>query len=76
MINGRFDPIFPVEGSQVPFFDHLGTADAHKKRVLYDCGHKLPIDACVDEVDRWLQLEFPRRETAQLVSPAGQEDSP
>jgi cephalosporin-C deacetylase-like acetyl esterase len=76
MISGRFDPIFPVEGSQVPFFAHLGTPDTHKKRVLYNCGHDLPIDVCVAEVDRWLQLEFPPRERAQPISPTGQEDSP
>ena len=63
MINGRFDPIFPVEGGQLPFFNHLGTPPAQKRHVLYDRGHNLPIDKCVAEVDRWLQLAFPPSET-------------
>ena len=39
MVNGKLDAIFPVELSQKPFFNSLGTPPAHKKHVLYPGGH-------------------------------------
>ena len=39
MLNGRDDFLFPVETSQKPLFEALGTKEPDKKHVLYDGGH-------------------------------------
>jgi formylglycine-generating enzyme required for sulfatase activity/dienelactone hydrolase len=41
MINGKHDHIFPVESSQKPFFEFLGTRDEDKKHILYPGAHGL-----------------------------------
>jgi len=41
MINGKHDYIFPVESSQKPFFEFLGTRDEDKKHILYPGAHGL-----------------------------------
>jgi formylglycine-generating enzyme required for sulfatase activity/dienelactone hydrolase len=41
MVNGEHDMNFPVEASQKPMFDLLGTPPEHKKHVLYPGGHGL-----------------------------------
>jgi len=42
MLNGRFDAIEPVEHSQRPMFDALGTAKELKKWIVYEDGHAMP----------------------------------
>ena len=55
MINGRYDPAFPHEHSQRPLFELLGTADAHKRMVMYDDGHfRLPETLVSREIAIWL----------------------
>ena len=39
MINGRYDIIFPVDVSQVPFLELLGTPSEGKTHLLFDSGH-------------------------------------
>jgi dienelactone hydrolase len=39
MLNGRYDDLFPLQSSQLPLFQRLGTIDRDKKHVLYDGGH-------------------------------------
>jgi dipeptidyl aminopeptidase/acylaminoacyl peptidase len=39
MLNGRDDFYFPLETSQIPLFEALGTPQTDKRRVLYDGGH-------------------------------------
>jgi hypothetical protein len=39
MLNGRDDFFFPLESSQTPLFQALGTPAKDKRRVLYDGGH-------------------------------------
>jgi formylglycine-generating enzyme required for sulfatase activity/predicted Ser/Thr protein kinase len=39
MLNGKFDPILPVESHQLPFFRLLGTPEQDKKHVLFDSAH-------------------------------------
>ena len=41
MVNGRYDFGFPVNLSQIPLFNALGTPDSDKKHVLFDLGHGL-----------------------------------
>ena len=39
MVNGRYDFTFPVDVSQVPLFENLGTAADQKEHLLFDRGH-------------------------------------
>ena len=49
MLNGSHDYIFPVETTQRPFFDLLGTSPADKRHVTFDAGH-IVFNAYPDEV--------------------------
>ena len=54
MLNGRHDFIYPVETSQLPMFDRLGTAADQKRHVLFDTGHSVPRVEGIKEVLNWL----------------------
>lgn len=61
MLNGRYDSFFPVETSQKPFFDNLGTPAADRKHVITDANHfvlsyeaNLAIRESLDWLDRYL----------------------
>jgi dienelactone hydrolase len=54
MINARYDFYFPLETSQRPLFELLGTPDADKKWVVYDGGHSVPRDKLIAETLAWL----------------------
>jgi dienelactone hydrolase len=54
MLSGRFDSTFPVELSQKPFYELLGTPPADKKRIVYDGGHFLPRPMMMQESLTWL----------------------
>jgi dienelactone hydrolase len=58
MINGRYDHVFPVELSQKPFFERLGTPPAEKSYLLLAGGHSSPrnelIQAVLRGLDRYL----------------------
>jgi len=58
MLNGRYDEAFPLESSQRPLFQLLGSPAAAKRSVLYDDGHNLPRAPMITEslawFDRWL----------------------
>jgi len=41
MINGEIDFVFPLETSQRPMYDFLGTAEEHKDHRVYPGGHGL-----------------------------------
>jgi hypothetical protein len=56
MLNGRHDVVFDYETSQVPFFQHLGTAPADKKHMIYPTGHSVPQAALVRESLAWFDL--------------------
>jgi eukaryotic-like serine/threonine-protein kinase len=56
MLNGREDFIFPVERSQIPLLNALGTPDKDKRHVLFDGGHvnlQTRMDL-IGEILRWL----------------------
>lgn len=42
MLNGKHDMYFPVETSQKPMFNFLGTKVPFKKMILYESGHLVP----------------------------------
>ena len=55
MLNGRYDGTFPVQSSQLPLFQLLGTTASDKKHVIYEGGHGvLPSPAAVRESLEWL----------------------
>jgi cephalosporin-C deacetylase-like acetyl esterase len=61
MLNGRYDSFFPVESSQKPFFNHLGTSAKDKKIIITDANHfvmsfeaNLAIRETLDWLDRYL----------------------
>ena len=58
MINGRYDHVFPVELSQKPFFERLGTAPSDKTYLELAGGHSSPrnelIQAVLRGLDRYL----------------------
>ena len=61
MINGRHDYIFPVESTQKPFFELLGTPETDKTHSLYDAGHVVVathFDAAMQEMIAWLDRMF------------------
>ncbi|MFC1652592.1 protein kinase [Planctomycetota bacterium] len=61
MINGREDSIFPVEISQIPMYELLGTSDEDKAHKIYPGGHGLLVlfrrqvrNDILDWLDRYL----------------------
>jgi dienelactone hydrolase len=54
MLNGKYDSIFPLETSQKPMFDLLGTPAEHKQWKLYDTDHIPPVNEMVKETLAWL----------------------
>lgn len=53
MLNGRHDMFFPVETSQKPMFDLLGTPIENKRMIIYDSGHLVPRTDFVKESLLW-----------------------
>ena len=62
MLNGRDDFTFPVETSQRPMFQMLGTPSADKQRVEYAGGHIFPFARMIKDTLDWLDryLGVPR----------------
>lgn len=59
MLGGRYDPLYPLESSQRPFFDFLGTPGSDKKHVIYEGGHGAfprpeAVRECLDWLDKYL----------------------
>lgn len=53
---GRYDYVFPVQTSQHPLFDLLGTPEPHKRHVTLDGGHwPLPQSQWIPEALEWLE---------------------
>ena len=54
MLNGSYDMYFPVETSQKPMFQFLGTPPDHKKMIVYASGHVVPPTEFYKETLAWL----------------------
>ncbi|MCJ7645079.1 MAG: protein kinase [Candidatus Aminicenantes bacterium] len=54
MLNGQYDFYFPVESSQKPMFDLLGTLPEHKRQVIYPSSHFAPRTELIKETLVWL----------------------
>lgn len=53
MLNGKHDMYFPVETSQKPMYDLLGTPGKDKKWIVYESGHLVPRTDFVKETLQW-----------------------
>ena len=53
MLNGKHDMFFPVETSQMPIYNFLGTPNEDKKIIIYDAGHLVPRTDFVKETLQW-----------------------
>jgi eukaryotic-like serine/threonine-protein kinase len=54
MVNGRYDFFFPVEETQIPMFQGLGTPAKDKRHLVLEAGHVPPNDVLTQEVLDWL----------------------
>jgi pimeloyl-ACP methyl ester carboxylesterase len=54
MLNGKYDMFFPVETSQKPMFNLLGTPPKDKRIVIVESGHLVPRNEFVRESLNWL----------------------
>ncbi len=54
MLNGRYDFYFPVETSQRPYFEALGTPAADKDWKIYEGSHTVPSTQIAKESLAWL----------------------
>ena len=54
ILNGELDFFFPLETSQRPLFDLLGTPAEHKKRLVFQGGHSVPRTDMIRESLAWL----------------------
>ena len=54
MLNGRYDYYFPMETSQKPFFEYLGTLAKDKKWIVYPEAHFVPRTELMRESLDWL----------------------
>ena len=54
MLNARHDYFFPVETSQKPFFEYLGTPAEHKRWKVYPETHTVPRTEAMRETMAWL----------------------
>tara|TARA_B100000945_G_scaffold288955_1_gene261652 strand:- start:589 stop:1434 length:846 start_codon:yes stop_codon:yes gene_type:complete len=55
MLNGKYDVFFPLETSQKPMFDLLGTPPNDKKHYVYPSGHYVPKKELISEHLGWLE---------------------
>ncbi len=69
MLNGRHDFYFPLETSQRPLFELLGTPPEHKRHVLFDMSHMPPRNSTVKETLSWLDEYLGPVEFARPQSP-------
>ncbi len=53
MLNGKHDMYFPLETSQKPMFNFLGTPADKKKMILYESGHLVPRTEFMRETLAW-----------------------
>ena len=55
MLNGKYDVFFPLESSQKPMFELLGTNKEDKKHYVYTSGHYVPRKKLISEHLLWLE---------------------
>ena len=58
MLNGKYDVFFPLETSQKPMYDLLGTTKEEKKHYVYPSGHYVPKKDLIFEHLNWLDTHL------------------
>ena len=58
MLNGQYDIVFPLETSQKPMFELLGTDPEHKKHYVTPASHIVPRDILIRETLDWFDRYF------------------
>ncbi|MFB3827053.1 MAG: protein kinase [Bryobacteraceae bacterium] len=53
MLNGKYDFVFPVDTSQAPMFQSLGSPAKDKRHLLFESGHSVPRKELVTETLQW-----------------------
>jgi eukaryotic-like serine/threonine-protein kinase len=56
MLNGHYDFFFPVDSTQMPFYNLLGPKKDQKKRIQYETGHNIPRNELIKETLNWFDL--------------------
>jgi hypothetical protein len=56
MLNGHYDFFFPVDSTQIPFYNLLGSRKDQKKRIQYETGHNIPRNELIKELLNWYDL--------------------
>jgi len=56
MLNGHYDFFFPVDSTQIPFYNLLGSKKDQKKRIQYETGHNIPRNELIKEMLNWYDL--------------------
>ncbi len=70
MVGGRHDYVFPLETSQNPMFERLGTPPDQKRHVVFDSGHTdFPRSEVIREVLPWLDRYLGPVRTAAPSAP-------
>ena len=54
VLNGRYDDVFPLQTSAIPFVEHLGVPAEHKRHRVYPTQHFLPREEMIRETLDWL----------------------
>ena len=54
MLNGRYDFFFPLESTQNPFFEMLGSKKDQKKHLVFDTAHNIPRNELIKQTLDWL----------------------
>jgi cephalosporin-C deacetylase-like acetyl esterase len=54
MLNGHYDFFFPVESTQDPFYNLLGSKKEQKKHMVYESSHAIPRNELIKETLNWL----------------------
>jgi len=58
VLSGKYDDIFPLDKTSIPFFRLLGTPPEHKRQVVYPTQHFVPRDQQIAETLNWLDHYF------------------
>lgn len=69
MLNGELDFFFPVETSQKPMFELLGTAEEDKRYRVYPGGHSVPRVGVIREALAWLDRYLGGRAVVRCCIP-------
>ncbi|HEY2361662.1 MAG TPA: protein kinase [Candidatus Angelobacter sp.] len=53
MLNGRYDFFFPVDSTQEPFYQMLGSKKEQKKHLIFETSHNIPRNELIKESLSW-----------------------